>query len=214
MGIGPRDLVVAVTGDSPHDATYVAMALERLKHSRHAVLDGGMKAWTAAGLPTDKNLPKHAPVRYSAPEGPDGFTVTGIEVNAAMAGGKTVILDVRPADYFAGAKSDEARAGHIPGAVNRPFTEDQAKGPGESKVFKPLAELEKAYAALIPNKDHPVIVHCRTGHQASQTWWVLSRLLGYSNVKYYDAGWTEWAARPEWPAVTSAQTGKDAEKKP
>jgi len=114
-----------------------------------------------------------------------------------------VILDVRPQDYFSGAKSDEARAGHIPGAVNRPFTEDHAKGPGETIVLKPQDELEKAYAAIIPSRDHPVIVHCRTGHQASQTWWVLARLLGYTNVKWYDAGWTEWAARPEWPVLAT-----------
>ncbi len=181
------------------------MALERLGHSRYALLSGGMKAWSAAGMPTDKNLPKAAATRYPAPEGTDGFTVSGAEVNAAMAGGRTVILDVRPADYFNGTKSDEARPGHIPGAVNRPFTDDQADAPDGSKRLKPEAELAKAYAAIITSKDHPVIVHCRTGHQASQTWWVLTRLLGYTNVKYYDAGWTEWAARPEWPAVTTQE---------
>ena len=65
--------------------------------------------------------------------------------------------------------------------------------------FRPVAELASAYAQLIPAKDSPVIVHCRTGHQASQTWFVLTRLLGYQNVQWYDAGWTEWAARPELP---------------
>ncbi|WP_243439230.1 rhodanese-like domain-containing protein [Fundidesulfovibrio soli] len=204
MGIGARDLVVIVTGEAPIDATLVAVALERLGHKRYAILQGGMKAWSAANLPKDTQLPTATAtaIRPHAPEGPDGFTVTGREVQAAMAGGKTIILDVRPADYFAGTKSDEARPGHIPGAVNRPFTEDQAKS-GEATVIKPREELEKAYAAIIPSKDQAVIVHCRTGHQASQTWWVLTRLLGYTNVKYYDAGWTEWSARPEWPAVTS-----------
>ena len=202
MGIGARDLVVIVSGEAPIDATLVAMALERLGHKRYAILQGGMKAWNAANLPKDTQLPAATAIRPHAPEGPDGFTVTGREVQAAMAGGKTIILDVRPADYFSGAKSDEARPGHIPGAINRPFTEDQAKS-GEATVIKPREELEKAYAALIPSKDQAVIVHCRTGHQASQTWWVLTRLLGYTNVKYYDAGWTEWSARPEWPAVAA-----------
>jgi thiosulfate/3-mercaptopyruvate sulfurtransferase len=208
MGVSPRDLVVIAYGEQPHDATLMAMALERLGHKRYAVLAGGMKAWLAAALPTGKNLPKAQAVRYPVPAGQDGFTVTGQEVFAAMTGGKTLIIDVRPADYYAGTKSDEARAGHIPNAVNRPFSDDQTKGPGDSTALKPLAELEKAYAAVIPSKDHPVIVHCRTGHQASQTWWILSRLLGYGNVKYYDAGWTEWAARPEWPAVVSPPPGE------
>jgi thiosulfate/3-mercaptopyruvate sulfurtransferase len=53
-----------------------------------------------------------------------------------------------------------------------------------------------------------VIVHCRTGHQASQTFFVLKRLLGYPNVRWYDAGWTEWAARSELPIVNEAQAHK------
>ena len=67
--------------------------------------------------------------------------------------------------------------------------------------LKPLDELARAYEKIIPNKKSAVIVHCRTGHQASQTFFVLTRLLGYQNVYYYDAGWTEWAARTELPVV-------------
>jgi 3-mercaptopyruvate sulfurtransferase SseA len=53
-----------------------------------------------------------------------------------------------------------------------------------------------------------VIVHCRTGHQASETYFVLKRLLGYANVRWYDAGWTEWAARLELPIVNETQDVK------
>lgn len=212
MGITPRDLVVIASGEAPQDATLVAVALERLGHVRYVLLAGGMKAWNAVNLPRDTALPRVAPVRYPASDGPDGFTVNGNEVLAAMTGGKTIILDVRQAGFYAGTEPGEARGGHIPGAVNRPFTEDQAKGPGDSVVLKPVAELEKAYAALIPAKDSPVIVHCRTGHQASQTWWVLTRLLGYTNVKFYDAGWTEWAARPEWPVAAPPPAEKEHRK--
>jgi 3-mercaptopyruvate sulfurtransferase SseA len=116
-------------------------------------------------------------------------------------GGGGIILDVRAEDYYAGKKSEEARAGHIPGAINRPFTEDVTKQDAVSR-FKPSSELVAAYAGLIPSREAKVIVHCRTGHQASQTFFVLKNLLGYTNVLYYDAGWTEWAARPHLPVET------------
>ncbi|UCG49108.1 MAG: hypothetical protein JSU94_04865, partial [Phycisphaerales bacterium] len=56
-----------------------------------------------------------------------------------------------------------------------------------------------AYSRIIPSKDSVVVVHCRTGHQASQTSFVLKRLLGYKNVLWFDAGWSQWAARKELP---------------
>jgi thiosulfate/3-mercaptopyruvate sulfurtransferase len=46
-----------------------------------------------------------------------------------------------------------------------------------------------------------VIVHCRSGQQASQTYFVLRHVLGYKNVKWYDGGWTDWAPRAELPAA-------------
>jgi 3-mercaptopyruvate sulfurtransferase SseA len=70
--------------------------------------------------------------------------------------------------------------------------------------FKPVAELAQVYAGIIPPKETPVIVHCRTGHQASQTFFVLRRLLGYKNIYYYDAGWSEWSGRPKLPVQSRA----------
>ena len=63
---------------------------------------------------------------------------------------QTVIIDTRPADYFRGEKSDEARAGHIPGAVNRPFKADL----GDGERLKPVEELAQAYGGLIASRRH------------------------------------------------------------
>ena len=199
LGLHPTDLVVFVTGEKLYDGTLVGMACERLGHTRYAVLQGGMPGWLAAKRPVDTLLPAVTPSRY--PENStDNFTVDYRRVLSAMQDKKTVIIDVRPADFYTGKKSDEARAGHIPGAVNRPFSEDVVKT-GQDVRFKPVSELAGAYEKIIPTRETPVIVHCRTGHQASQTFFVLKRLLGYKNVYYYDAGWTEWAARPELPVA-------------
>lgn len=198
MGIRPDDLIVLVCTDKLHDATIVAMACERLGHARYEVLIGGFSKWQVEKRPLNTILPAVTPSHYSAPEGQDSFTVTSAQVLAVVGKPGQVILDVRPADFFTGKKQDEARGGHIPGAINRSFAEDVLKGESYS-TFKPLEELREVYAKLIPAKNTPVIVHCRTGHQASQTYFLLVRLLGYTNVRWYDAGWTEWAARPELP---------------
>ncbi len=111
---------------------------------------------------------------------------------------------MRPEDYFAGTKSDEARAGHVPGALNRPYTTDLT-GIEEHQRLKPAEALAPEYRELIPSLDSPVIVHCRTGHQASQTFFVLTHLLGYQDVSWYDGGWSEWAARAELPIEGESQ---------
>ena len=112
---------------------------------------------------------------------------------------KVVVLDIR--------KVEEYKAGHIPGAINRPYTEDVVTSSNKVATFRSPEALAEAYARIIPSKDTDVIIHCRTGHQASQTFFVLKHLLGYSRVRWYDAGWTEWAARPELPIVNETPAG-------
>ena len=196
IGIKPTDTVVIVTDDKPHDATLVSMVFARLGHGRYGILNGGFARWVAEKLPVTKDLMAIEPSDYPAAPA-DGFTVDYRQVLVEL-GGETVIIDVRPADSYTGKKVEEARGGHIPGALNRPYTED-VKKVGDVVLLKPVEDLAVAYARLIPSKDSSVIVHCRTGHQASQTFFVLRNLLGYNNVFWYDAGWSEWAARPELP---------------
>ena len=198
MGILPTDTVAIVYGDKTQDAALVAMALERLGHARYTILNGGFAAWKSANKPLATDLPQVSLSNYPVGAA-DTFTVDYLKVREYVQNKKGIILDVRPADYFNGTKSDEARPGHIPGALNRPFSEDIVKV-NDIPQFKPVAELEAAYQSILPDKNAAVIIHCRTGHQASQTFFVLKRLLGYKNLFWYDAGWSEWAARKELPA--------------
>lgn len=201
MGIQPNDMVVLVYGgDKVRDATLVGMAFERLGHKNYAILDGGFDKWAAEGRPLSTELPPAMPFSYPVRKDADRFTVDYRYVVSRL-NTPTVILDVRPEAYFKGEKSDEARAGHIPGAVNRPYAEDLIRMESYF-TFKPTAELASLYAAIIPSRETPVIVHCRTGHQASQTFFVLKYLIGYPNVFWYDAGWTEWSARKELPVAS------------
>ncbi|MBN2508553.1 MAG: sulfurtransferase [Verrucomicrobia bacterium] len=201
LGMTPQTTVVLVPTDKLQDATLVGMALERAGHPRYALLDGGWEQWAAEKRPVDTLLPTILATEYPAVSGADTFSVDYRQVLALSRNRSAVLLDVRPADFFSGKQSDEARAGHIPGAVNRPFHLHVSASHGAIRL-KPLDELDHAYAALIPTRDSPVVVSCRTGHQASQTYFVLRHLLGYRRVSWHDGGWAEWASRPELPIET------------
>ena len=177
FGITPEDTLVLAYGDKVQDATLIAVALDRIGHTRYAVLNGGFPKWLSENRPVDTLLPSR-PESGLAAGGTDTFSVAAAAVLSHQRSGDAVILDVRPADYYSGLKTEEARAGHIPGAINRPYTEDVTET-DPFLALKTPAELASAYEALIPSKDATVILHCRTGHQASQTFFVLRRLLGY-----------------------------------
>lgn len=198
LGIDRSDTVILMPGVKFHDATLASMACARLGHPHYAVLDGGFERWQAEKRGTDAALPSVTPGVYPGDTQADSFTVDTQAVLQSIRRRDAVVLDVRPADYYSGQKSNEARAGHIPGALNRPYSEDVTES-DSATTFKSTEELARAYAALIPSKHSRVIVHCRTGHQASQTFYVLTRLLGYTQVFWYDASWTAWAAQPDLP---------------
>jgi len=197
MGIRPSDRVILVPDDKPHDATLVAMAFARLGHTRFGILNGGFPRWVHEKRPVTTELPQVEKSQYPVPS-PDVFTVMHKEIMEVLKAADHVILDVRPTEYYTGEKVDEARGGHIPGAKSRPYTEDLSKY-GKVTLLKPPEELSNAYTSLVPNKQTTVIIHCRTGHQASQTFFVMRYLLGYERVLWYDAGWSEWASRSELP---------------
>ncbi|PKN67634.1 MAG: sulfurtransferase [Deltaproteobacteria bacterium HGW-Deltaproteobacteria-15] len=197
MGIRPTDTVVLVPDDKLQDGTLVAMAFARIGHERFGILNGGFQRWILEKRPVTTELPQVQEFRYPVAP-PDGFTVTYRQVLESLKAPDTVIIDVRPTEFYTGQKVEEARGGHIPGAKNRPYTEDVSRI-GNVTMIKPLEELAKAYALIVPTRQTKTIVHCRTGHQASQTYFVMRYLLGYQNLFWYDAGWSEWASRSELP---------------
>ncbi len=205
LGLQPADTIVLVSGDKLYDTTLAGRAFERLGHMDYAVMNGGYAKWAQEDRPATAALPVVTESKYPVKRHADDFTVEFRTVAATLGNPGAVILDVRPADFYTGKKSDEARAGHIPGALNRPFTEDVIIGSNYVVSFKPTDALAAAYRRMIPSTNTAIIVHCRTGHQASQTFFVLKHLLGYPHVRWYDAGWTEWAARPELPIMSETQ---------
>jgi thiosulfate/3-mercaptopyruvate sulfurtransferase len=81
------------------------------------------------------------------------------------------------------------RGGHIPGAKSVPW----AKAVNDDATFKSADELKKLYEGENGlDADQNIIAYCRIGERSSHTWFVLTYLLGYPNVRNYDGSWTEW----------------------
>jgi thiosulfate/3-mercaptopyruvate sulfurtransferase len=111
---------------------------------------------------------------------------------------QTELVDVRSPEEYRGELAAPAhlpqeraqRKGHIPGAVNVPW----AKAVAEDGTFKADEELQQLYASKGVTPDKDVTVYCRIGERSSHTWFVLSELLGYPNVRNYDGSWTEYGS--------------------
>ena len=107
------------------------------------------------------------------------------------------LVDVRSPKEFTGElvhmpnypQEGATRGGHIPGAVNLPWSKAVRE---EDSTFKPAEELRELYQSHNVTPDEEVIAYCRIGERSSLTWFVLKYLLGYPEVKNYDGSWTEW----------------------
>ena len=202
LGIGSDSEVVVYAGGKLQDATHFILALASLGHRRMAVMEGGLEAWQAEGRPVATGPVSPEARDYGKPADSLVTRVGRATVDEARRTGQALILDVRPTDAFRGeVLAGEARAGHIPGSASRPFSQDVVSGE-KGLYWRRRADLEAAYTQLAADPARRIIVSCRTGHQASQTWFTLEVLLGRRNVEWYDGSWKDWAAHPELPVET------------
>jgi len=119
------------------------------------------------------------------------------------------LVDIRSADEYngkifapAGFQELAVRAGHIPGAENIAW----GLNVNADGTFKTVSELKKLYADKGIDGTKPIITYCRIGERSSLTWFVLSEILGYNDVKNYDGSWTEYGNSVGAPISNPAGT--------
>jgi thiosulfate/3-mercaptopyruvate sulfurtransferase len=167
--------------------------LEHFGHPSVRLLDGGFKAWMAAGLPVTRDA---APPPKSEWTGrrEEHTLATWREVRNALGRGDPVILDTRTDDEHSGTMARARRGGAVPGAVHIEWTRNLAPT-GE---FKPAVELKKMYEDAGVTPDREVITYCQGGYRAAHSYLAL-RLLGYPRVRMYIGSWKEWGDREDLP---------------
>ena len=205
------DTLVVLYGDS--DNWFAAWAYWQLKYhglDNVRLLDGGRKKIEAAGLPLIAEVP--APPRGTitlAELTREELRAYRDQVLGGLRRGDRALVDVRSPEEYRGELAAPAhlpqeraqRKGHIPGAVNVPW----AKAVAEDGTFKSDDELEQLYGGNGVTADKEVVVYCRIGERSSHTWFVLSELLGYPNVRNYDGSWTEYGSLVGAPIETGEQ---------
>lgn len=193
-----NDTTVVFYGDK-HNwwATYALWVFKLFGHPDVRIMNGGRAKWIAEGRPLTRTVPSYPPGEYHAPERNDAaIRAFRDQVLAHIRQPGTALVDVRSPQEYTGERlhmpeypqEGALRGGHIPTAVNIPW----ASAVREDSTFKSADELRELYASkgITPDKD--VVAYCRIGERSSHTWFVLTYLLGYPNVRNYDGSWTEW----------------------
>lgn len=210
-GIG-RDTTVVVYGDKNNWwAAYALWVFSLFGHEDVRLLDGGRAKWEAEGRRYTTEKQDVAPVDYPVVERQDG-DIRAFKDDVLAHLGKPLI-DVRSPEEFSGERTTAPaypeegalRAGHIPTAANVPW----GKAAAEDGTFRRVPELDALYRdqAGLADGDE-VIAYCRIGERSAHTWFVLTHLLGFENVRNYDGSWTEWGSAVRVPIVQGAEPGE------
>jgi thiosulfate/3-mercaptopyruvate sulfurtransferase len=197
LGVGADTKVVAYAQDSPMWATRLWWLLTYFGHEHVDVLDGGLPAWRAAGLPlTSEPTPSRpAPASPFAPRPRPELLATRADVERLVEqgdGAPACLVNALSPQVFRGeGPSSYARPGRIPTSVNTPWS---SLIDPQTNRFRDPATL----AAALPPTDRPVVAYCGGGISATIDIFALS-LLGRHDVQLYDGSLTEWTADPSLP---------------
>ena len=197
-GISP-DTTVILYGDNNN--WFAAWAFWQLRYYGHAdvrLMNGGRALWLAEDRPVTTEASSHAATNYSISVENADLRALRDYVLQAVNSGSHALVDVRSPDEFSGAlnappnvpQEGSQRNGHIPGAANIPW----GQAVNEDGTFKSADELSALYGGRGVDGSRETIAYCRIGERSSHTWFVLSQLLGYDNVRNYDGSWTEWGS--------------------
>ena len=195
LGIGPKTHVVVYDDGSSAYAARFWFMLKLVGQEQVSLLDGGLKAWTEAGLTLTQEVPHLEPAARRALSFDQSRLV---DQKAVETRGNVPVLDARAPERYRGEVEPlDKRAGHIPGAFNAPFADNLTP----SGRFKPPAELRDLYKQYESS-----ILSCGSGVTACHDAFAIE-LAGLPPPRVYIGSWSDWSSDPARPIAIGAEPG-------
>lgn len=198
IGVTPDTLLVFYGDKNNWWATYAFWVFQLFGHTNAKVMDGGRIKWERENRPLTREKPVIEPTIYRAPERNDSqIRAFRDQVLWHVQAGHPLV-DVRSPQEYSGERlhmpdypnEGALRGGHIPGAHNVPWSRAINPDDGTFLAVDALRAIYEGEKGLKP--DNEIVAYCRIGERSSHSWFVLTYLLGYKNVRNYDGSWTEW----------------------
>lgn len=197
LGIGPGTPVVAYDAAGGAIAARLWWLLRFFGHADVRLLDGGLPAWVAAGLPLEAGpaLPPSPDVPAFVPGAPLETVRTAGEL---LVPGGPLLIDVRAPERYAGLQEPiDPVAGHVPGARNVPF----ARSLAPDGRFRSPEELRALFAPVVAGRPPATVaVMCGSGVTACHGLFALARG-GFHGAALYPGSWSEWVRDPARPVA-------------
>jgi thiosulfate/3-mercaptopyruvate sulfurtransferase len=185
-GISEETTVIAYDGGEGSYAARLWWLLNYLGHEKVFILNGGYKVWKNADYPTNETIPTYLKTEFKIHLN-DDILASQEEVKTIVESKNTdtVIIDSRENKRYLGIEEPiDKKAGHIPGAINKVWTEGFENG-----RIKSFEEQSKRFQEI--NKDKQVIVYCGSGVTATPNFIAL-KMAGYDKVKLYAGSFSDW----------------------
>jgi thiosulfate/3-mercaptopyruvate sulfurtransferase len=203
LGLTPETHAVVVSsGEDASDfgaSARVYWTLKALGLRELSILNGGVAAWSAAGMPLDNVAVKVAPSSF-VPRLDPSLIATREQTIAAARAGSAKLVDARPARFHRGETRHPAAK--LPGTVKGAVNVEHASWfrPGTS-TFVSVDEARRIATATTIDPSRDTISFCNTGHWAATNWFAMSEMLGQRNVRLYPGSMVDWTQAPELPPM-------------